>query len=211
MKGIFIMKQKRLLKNRALKALCLMVLGLSSKAYCVVDFSAFGNAPQVLGVSSLLTGSNLSLLVDVEAANFTLSSTNSTAHTAALSGTFTTTSVLTIEGARSNMIYFSDVSRSTTITNVSTMAASVTMKAVDQLSPSVIANASVQQLAAYLSLGLKNPNSYRAIPSGLTTVGSAALTGLTDSDLVSLIPKSIRNSVMGATYSTTLTNAGWLA
>ncbi|CAO5679971.1 MAG: hypothetical protein NEHIOOID_01125 [Holosporales bacterium] len=91
-----------------------------------------------------------------------------------------------------------------------TMTASVALKAVDQLSPSVIAGASVAQLAAILASGLKNPNSYRALPALLTTVGSAALTQLTDSALIANIQKAIRTAIMSASYSSTLTNAGWL-
>lgn len=200
-------------KNKAFMAAGLLLALLSSKAHCALDFSAFGSAPQVLAVSSIVTGSNLVSLTGAEPANFTLSSTNSTAHAAIFSLSYSTaSSQLTINGADTNIIYFSGMTKSDLAnTTCTTMTASVALKAVDQLSPAVIANASVAQLAAILASGLKNPNSYRALPGLLTTVGSAALTQLTDSALIAHIPKGIRTAIMSATYSSTLTNAGWLS
>lgn len=199
-------------KNKSIMAAAFTLALLSSKAHCALDFSSFGSAPQVLAVSSVITSENLVSLTAAEPANMTLSNTNSTAYAAIFSLSYSTaSSQLTIDGANANLIYFSGMTKSD-LGNVTdtTMTASVALKAVDQLSPAVIANSTVAQLAAILSSGLKNPNSYRALPASLTTVGSGVLTLLTDSALIAHIPKAIRTAIMSATYSTTLTNAGWL-
>ena len=213
--------------KRRSSACLLAAISAASFEAKAVNFAGYGNAPQAILFSGTVTGTNLLNLTNADPSNFTLASTASASHTAlfALSATSATTlsmnSNLITSPAHWSAITWGTSSSTTTLASSttgtstyystdSTFSATLAYLAADQLSGSVIQNFSAAQLAGLLNAGLNNPASYRAFPPVLSTAGTAALTKLTNSNYIAMIPKYVRTGVMSNTWSTTLTNAGWV-
>lgn len=229
-------------KNMVRSCVALGISALLGSSAHALDFSNYGNAPQLVQKSSLCTSTLGTVLTNLEPANMTLSSTVLSAYlpafnTAVLSQSDTASRAsfaypITNSLGSPMPLYFTGLT-GTAATGSYNGANALTLScnAADMVSPSVVAAASPQQLAALLAGGLSNPDSYRAISlSALQGVASLtasysnnstntmSLSALLSSNaqassLIGMIPKSVRTAFLTGAWSTNASitaNAGWM-
>lgn len=207
---------------------------LGSPAFAL-DFSNFGNAPQLYVQSSLCSSTEATALTRLEPANMTLSSTVLSAYLPIFNGadsTFVIASTKTSGLAMQFPLYFTDMMMANSIGGavsfsdlISSASALYTLSChkADMVSPSAINAASPQQLAALLAGGLSNPKSFNSISlaalQGVATLTAYSSNNTSDtlslssylssnaqaSSLIAMIPKAVRNSFITGGWST---NAG---
>jgi hypothetical protein len=162
---------KKAISSRKTTLALIAGCGMVSHGYAAIDFSAFGSAPQVAGYSAYLTGTDILSVLEAEAANFTASSTNSTAY-GFLSASTTLATTFNLTDVTQSPVYYHAITLGSTVSQTATATGSNTVTATG----SNTATASTDTLTATVTATATGTATATATATAIATVTSLAAT-----------------------------------